>query len=101
MSKRSNKDWTFEPRIGIGPIKYHINIKNYAKTYDIRLIEPEGSDVTGWGTYEIYGLDKTIWTKNGMVISIRCDDNFTYKGKNLIGMPKAELIAHMERAPMR
>lgn len=93
------KNWEWSPSNGVGPLKYGALIQDYLSEYPIRLLEPEGSDVTGWGTYEIENSDKTIWTEEGKIVSIRCDEYFVYKGNNLIGLSKIECIAYLQRQP--
>ncbi|POF29593.1 hypothetical protein [Roseibium marinum] len=92
-------DWKWRPGVSVGPVKFGVSLQDYQADFDVALIEPEGTDATGWGEYEFGGEDKTVWTEEGKIVGVRCDDFFGYKGKNLIGMSEAEFIEHMGRDP--
>ncbi|MBO6893263.1 MAG: hypothetical protein JJ866_15070 [Roseibium sp.] len=91
--------WEWVPGLRVGPVAFGSEIDGYRTTLNLRLLEPEGADETGWGTYSFDNEDKTIWTENGKVICVRCDDYFGFKGVNLIGLAREELIAQMGAKP--
>lgn len=96
----SNFDWRWSPGIGVGPCKFGESIQLVAQGIDIKKVRDEGTSSTGWGVYEVVGDEyKTVWSENGTVVCVRCEDVFVFMNKNLIGMSEEELIAHMGQQP--
>jgi len=95
----SGSEWNWTPGVGVGPFKFGTSIDDYKMDFDLELVIPEGTDVTGWGGYEVDGLDMTISTEEGKIESIQCEGYFRYKNKNLIGMSEEEFVAHMGEHP--
>ena len=66
--KGEEQPFEIQPYIGIGPFMLNTNIDSYS---DFELVFYNSDDTTGWDTYE---LDNSfsIYTENGIVVSIAC-----------------------------
>ncbi|MEP3476373.1 MAG: hypothetical protein ABJN57_09160 [Hyphomicrobiales bacterium] len=96
MTLKNHEAWEWIPHVGLGPFKYETSVQEYMSEFDLILEKEENKKDYDWDTYNIIGTDKCIWTEDDIIMSIRCDDQFNYNEKNLIGMTEDELFSHMK-----
>lgn len=99
MTLKNHEAWEWTPNIGLGPFKYETSVKEYMSDFEFVFEEEENKKDYDLDTYNIVGTDKCLFTEDDKIIAIRCDDQFNYSGKNLIGMTEEQFISHMRKQP--
>lgn len=87
--------WVWIPNEGIGVFKFGTALRDYMSTFSLREKELDTDDNTDWVSYELVGTSNNIYTEDGKITAISCEDEFIYKNKNLIGMTEQEFIEQM------
>ena len=89
-NKQVRLDWV--PLKGVGPFMFEEAIASYIDNFG--LIEvPEGDDeITNWSNYEMPGYGIDLYVEDGKIVSICCEYQCFFRGKNLIGLTLQEVI---------
>lgn len=83
--------WEWVPNISVGSLFFEKKININELSYNVIEIE-KPNDEEPWFTYEILDDKTRFYVSNGVLNSVECLMNFTYKGCNLIGMKTNEVI---------
>lgn len=81
---------TFEPFIKVGEFELDTSIDRYLESYQFQKTDKDESG------YESYILDQpslSLFCEEDTIVSISCDDELLYKGRNLIGISIDEFIS--------
>lgn len=80
----------FNPFENVGNFQINSNIKDYVHNYSFTFTPI--NDTTEWETYELVDEGIVIYVEKDLIISISCDTELLYKGRNIIGMNINEFI---------
>lgn len=75
----------------VGDFHIESSLSNYRDTFEFKHTPSE--DSTNWDTYELVDEGVSLYVDNDIIISISCDQECLYKGRNIIGMLIDEFIA--------
>lgn len=78
------KDKFFIPFKSIGVFILNSDINKYLKNYIYEYTEVD--EITGWDTYNIIGLNISLFTDSGKIVSMLCENECYYNNKNIIGV---------------
>ncbi len=85
----------FIPFERIGEFILESDIKNYQE--EMEFTQTPRDDATEWRAYSIEDIGVSLYVNDeGKIVSIVCDDDCLYKGRNLLGMNIEEFISHTE-----
>lgn len=74
----------FKPKISVGDFVFNTEISEYNR-FDFDFVKCADDDKTGWDTYLLINPRVNIYTEGKNIVSISSDEQFLWKGHNLIG----------------
>lgn len=88
----------FIPLERIGDFELNADICNYIENFDFEYSPADES--TEWETYSLKNDDISLYVEDGKIVSIVCNEECIYNGRNIIGMNIDEFINFYEVNPI-
>lgn len=99
MKKSSAIKWDLIVNERVGPIKLNTPVDDYKAVFDLNMLRAENLEGDEPGRYENDDIGIIISTEHGKVITIECEEELIYKGKNLINMSEKDVVSHLGQEP--
>ncbi len=80
----------FTPFEGISDFVLESNINNYLNEFNLKYTPID--DSTEWETYSLEDEGISLYVEDNKIVSIACEEECLYKGRNIIGMNINEFI---------
>lgn len=88
----------FTPLEGVGEFELNTQIGNYTKLFNFK--HSPADESTEWETYSLENQGISLYVEDGNIISVMCDEECLYKGRNIIGMNIDEFINFYDVNPI-
>jgi len=80
----------FIPLERVGEFELDTDIKNYKKIFNFEYTPADES--TGWETFSLENEGISLYVEDNKIVSIVCDEECLYKGRNIINMDINEFM---------